>query len=77
VPVDLVVDGDDRREAARPDAGHTFDGERAGGIRVAAIRHAEAAPELRAHLDRAGDVARRALAHADDVRAGRREPELP
>ena len=77
VPVDLVVDGDDGREAARPDAGHPFDGERAGRVRVAAVRHVQRAPELGAHLDRAGDVACRAFAHPDGVRAGRREPELP
>ena len=77
VPVDLIVNGDDGRETARPDAGHAFDGERAGRVCVAALRHAQAAAELRTHFDGAGHVARGALADANDVRAGRRQPELP
>ena len=71
----LVADADRRGEGAGADAVDRLEREQQVG-RGAADRDVELLRERLGHQRRAGDVAGGAHAHADDVLADRREPEL-
>ncbi len=76
VAINLVVDRDHRRQAARSQAGDRLDREAARRVGVRTVGDAKGAPQLASHLNCAGHVARRPLADPHRVLAHGTPAEL-